>query len=353
MFTACTTRDWSVVAFQGRMLCLLALLLCSGACLADKTDVVHLKNGDRVTGEVKNLDRGILEFSTDHMGTVYIEWSEIQEIVSETGQVVELTNGQRFYGPLTKPESEEMVLVDTRQGAVGVSALDVMAMYPVEASLWDRLDLSANVGFSWDKGSRVGKYNVGLDAEYRDPRFVTRASLMSELTTQEGREDSSRSAADASHLVFRQNKRYHALFGNLERNDALGIDLRTLAGAAYGIMPFRSPRSRFGLAAGLAVNHEIPSGGTSETNLEAVGAIDFDYFKYSDPERSLHSYLRVFPSITDAGRWRAAFVTDFRLELVADLFWKLYVYGSYDSDPVSSEGASSDYGINSSLGYSF
>lgn len=353
MFTACTTRRWSFVSFQGRMVCLMALLLFSGACQAEKTDVVRLKNGDRVTGEVKSLDRGILEFSTDHMGTVYIEWSDIQEIVSATGQAVELTNGQRFYGPLAKPGNEEMMLVNTEQGTVGVSTLDVIGMYPVEAGIWDRLDLSADLGFSWDKGSSVGKYNVGVDAEYRDPRFITRASLMSELTTQEGRDDSSRSAANAEHLVFRQNKRYHGFFGNMERNDELGIDLRVLAGAGYGAMPIRSQRSRFAIGAGLAVNHEIPSGGNSETNLEAVGSLDYSYFKYSDPERSFRSNLRVFPSITDAGRWRSTFVTDFRLELVADLFWKLYVYASYDSDPVSAEGASSDYGINFSLGYNF
>ena len=93
--------------------------------------------------------------------------------------------------------------------------------------------------------------------------------------------------------------------------------------------------------------------GDAETNLEAVGMLTYDYFKYSDPERSLRSNLRVFPSLTDAGRWRATFDTDFRLELVSDLFWKLTFYASYDSDPLSSEGASSDYGATSSLGYKF
>jgi len=353
MFTACTSRHWLVVAFRGRMLCLMALLLFSGACQAEKTDVVYLKNGDRVTGEVKSLDRGILEFSTDHMGTVYIEWSDIQEIVSATGQAVELTNGQRFYGPLGKPENEDMLLVNTEQGTVGVNADDVILMYPVEAGFWDRLDVSASLGFSWDKGSRVGKYNVGLDAEYRDPGFITRAAFSSEVTSQENSDDTSRTVFDASHLVFRQNKRYHVFFGNLESNDELGIDLRTLVGVGYGAMPIRSQRQRFMIGLGLAVNHEMPVAAASEPNLEEVGSVAYNYFKYSDPERSLNSRLQVFPSLTDAGRWRLGFDTDFRLELVADLFWKLDVYASYDSDPISSEASSSDYGITSSLGYNF
>jgi hypothetical protein len=63
--------------------------------------------------------------------------------------------------------------------------------------------------------------------------------------------------------------------------------------------------------------------------------------------------LRVFPSLTDSGRWRASFDTNFRLEFVEDLFWNLDFYASYDSDPISIEGSTSDYGITSSLGYKF
>ena len=77
------------------LLFLLLLLVCSPA-RAEKTDVVYLNNGDRITGEAKSLERGKLEFKTDHMGTVYIEWEDIAEIISTTGQSVELANGQRF-----------------------------------------------------------------------------------------------------------------------------------------------------------------------------------------------------------------------------------------------------------------
>jgi hypothetical protein len=107
------------------------------------------------------------------------------------------------------------------------------------------------------------------------------------------------------------------------------------------------------VGAGFDVNREIPVEGDTEDNLEAVGMVTYDYFKYTNPERSFKSNFRVFPSLTQFGRWRATFDMDFRLELVSDLFWKLYFYTSYDSDPLSSEAASSDYGVTSSLGYRF
>jgi len=338
---------------SSKILLLLLLIAFGTSAWAAKTDIVVLKNGDRITGEVKTLERGKLTFSTDTMGTVYIEWEDIQEVFSTVGQAIELTNGQRFYGPLAKAENEEMMTVKTEQGPVGLSTTDIVAMYPVEASFWDRLDVSADLGFAWDKASSVGKYTIGLKSELRNPRFINRNTFTSEITTQEGRDDTTRAAFDALHLVFHQDKRYHAFFGTAESNDELGIDLRVLAGAGYGAVPIRSQRSWLSIGAGLAVNHEIPVEGESEDNLEAVGMVTYDYYKYSEPERSFTTNLRVFPSLTDFGRWRATFDLDFRLELVKDFFWKLNFYSSYESDPISEEASSSDYGVTSSLGYKF
>jgi hypothetical protein len=173
------------------------------------------------------------------------------------------------------------------------------------------------------------------------------------VTTQEGRDDTSRVNFDAVNLRFRENKRYSALYGSVESNDELGVDLRVLVGAGYGAMPIRSQRSRFTIGLGLAVNHEIPVDGEKQLNLEAVGQSSYDYFKYSDPERSLSSSLSIFPSLTDSGRWRANFNTNFRLELIADFFWGLNAYASYDNKPLSDQASTSDYGITSSLSYKF
>jgi len=287
------------------------------------------------------------------MGTLYIEWSEIRDLVSKTGQSVELTNGERFYGSLEKPASPEMLMVKTEQGPVGISLPDVVSMYPVEAGFWQRLDLTARLGFSWDKGSNVGKYNFGFDAIYRLPHSITRANFSSEITTQQTADSTTRASLSADHSIFLPNKKFHSYFGNLERNDELGIDLRALLGAGYGWVPVRSQKNWFSLAAGLDVNREVPVTGGSETNLEAVGMLVYEYFQYDSPERSFKVNFLVFPSLTDPGRWRASFSTDFRYEMVSDLFWNLSFYADFDSAPISAEAATSDYGVISSLGYKF
>ena len=70
-------------------------------------------------------------------------------------------------------------------------------------------------------------------------------------------------------------------------------------------------------------------------------------------ERSFKVNFTVFPSVTDFGRWRAHLSSDFRFEIVSDLFWMMDFYADYGSAPISSEGATSDFGVISSLGYKF
>ena len=336
-----------------QMLITLMLMTFSSLVYAERTDVVYLKNGDRVTGEIKSLYRGRLEFKTDHMGTLLIDWEDIREIVSDIAQSVELTNGQRFFGQLNKPENLETVAVKTEQGAVTLSTHDITNMYPVDAGFWQRLDLSFKLGFNWDKSSDVGKYNLGADAIYRHPDYVTRAGFSTELTTQSERETTTRANLNASHLVFKPNKRFRSYFGSMDHNDNLGINLRILAGAGIGWIPIRSNRNWFSLMVGLDVNHEIPSEGNEETNLEGVLGASYEYFKFAIPKKSFKSELTVYPSITGGKRVRAEFKTNFDIEIVRDFFWVMGFYTSYDSDPISRNAETIDYGINSSLAYKF
>lgn len=332
---------------------LLLLFVNLDLLAAPKTDIVVLKNGDRVTGEIKSLLRGQLELSTDHMGTILIEWEHVDEVLSNTGQSIELTNGTRFFGTLEKPKAQSFVRINTQDGAIGVASDDIINMYPVEAGIWDRLDASARLGFAWDKSSKVGKYSVGLDGSWRDPQFITRANFQTDITTQEEIDDSQRTVFNLNHMRFLQNKWFRGLFGNLESNDELGIDLRTLAGAGYGWIPIRSQRTLLTLMAGVAVNREIPDEGDTDTQLEAVGSLVWDYYMFSYPERNIAVTFSIYPSLTDTGRYRANLDTVMKIELVKDLYFDITAYASYDNRPVSETAAQSDYGITSGLGYNF
>ncbi len=129
------------------VLLLIIFLIGSLTAYADeKTDIVILKNGDRVTGEIENLEAGILELKTDSMGTVYIEWRFISELISDRNLSVENVDGSRWLGQLQKPVDGDHIVVYTDQGPVELSSDEVVAVWPVAATFLDKMDLSTSLG---------------------------------------------------------------------------------------------------------------------------------------------------------------------------------------------------------------
>ena len=58
---------------------LLALLL-PRAAQARKTDTIHLFNGDKLVGEIQDLQPGLLRVKTDYMASMHIEWDRIRTL---------------------------------------------------------------------------------------------------------------------------------------------------------------------------------------------------------------------------------------------------------------------------------
>ena len=101
---------------------------------------------------------------------------------------------------------------------------------------------------------------------------------------------------------------------------------------------------------------ESEPGTTGQSRKESVeGMLGVDYSRYifDDPTVDLSVSLYAFPSITQSDRTRAQFDVYLRWELINDLFWELSYYNTYDSDPPSGSESTSDYGIVTSIGYSF
>ena len=72
----------------------------------DKTDIIWLANGDRFTGEIKQLLHGKLQLKTDSAGTLSIEWDDIARIESNFQFQFERTDGTRITGRIGESTDE-------------------------------------------------------------------------------------------------------------------------------------------------------------------------------------------------------------------------------------------------------
>jgi hypothetical protein len=135
----------------------------------DKTDVVILKNGDHVTGEIKSLQRGRLSLSTDSMGTVAIEWEDIEQVTSQWVFEVETETGLRTFGslaPTAEPETMEIIGESSRNT---LNQTSVVRLTQIEASIWAQLEGYVDLGFSFLRANRAKEWTLGGEVKTRDP----------------------------------------------------------------------------------------------------------------------------------------------------------------------------------------
>jgi len=335
-------------------------LVLIGPLLASaNTDVVVFDNGDRLTGEIKSLERGRLRFKTDATDTISIEWDNVAFLSSDQNIQVETFDGRRYLGQLKLSPAVRKVNVQLGDEYVELDATSVVLLTPIEDKGFERLDGDITAGYNFAKADSVEQTNLGLSIEFRGEERSLGLDINSSISNSNQNESSQRHTANAGYKRFYSNRWYYAGSLSATRNDELGVDLRSSVGGGGGRIVAQSNHSRLLVEGGLLLTHENLTQDESgfdppdEDTVEAYLGMDWDWFRYDSPELDLSSSLEIIPNLTNWGRVRGEFDVTLKWEIIRDLFWQLSFYESYDSDPVSEGASQNDYGITTSLGYSF
>ena len=342
---ACIAHAWPIAA---------AILLASPATARDKTDVIEVINGDRIKGEIVTLEYGKLKFKTDSLGTIYIEWPDVVSVDSRYSFYVESVGGRRHFGALSPGSESGTVAVTSGTSLTTLAIASITRVDQVEQGFWDRIDGSFSVGFNYAKSTEISVTSVRANARYRSELHVASVTADYNSTTDSGGQSNNRLLLGYTHQYLRPRGRFWIGGSSFERNEELGLDGRLQVAAGYGRYVRQTSFSEIGVYGGIALNQEWLRGDTgSQQTIEAILGSNWRIFRFSDPETSLTSAFVVYPGLTEWGRIRTDLNVSLRRELIEDLFFDLSLYHSFDSEPPTEEAAKDDYGVVTSLGYSF
>lgn len=337
-----------------RLATYLVLLCLMPVAQAAKTDVVVLINGDAVTGEVKSLEFGELRYSTDSMGTVSIEWEEVVSLESDQDLQVEVAAGTRYFGNLVPASSDGMIAVGRGENIRELAMLNVVRITPIDTDekIWQRMEGSVSFGFDTDKASDVTSAYLNGNVRYRTRTYLLGFDVNSSVTNQPGAPTTENRVLGLSYQRFRPNRWYTDWFGSTEKNDAQGIDQRLTAGAGLGRYLVQSNSNQFSVLAGLVATRETFIGTDPETT-NAEGKIEVKFLhRRLEPSSDISFTTNYYPRLEDPGSFRSDSNLNLRREFIDDLFLDLSVYYRYLSDPPVG-AVKEDYGVTTSLGYSF
>jgi hypothetical protein len=318
---------------------------------ADKVDVITFKNGDRLTCEIKNLDRGTLEISTDPLGSVNVHWGEVTAVESPRAFEVQVSSGFEYYGTM-RPAAGGRVAVADGGTEVTLDLADIIRLTAIGSTVWNRVDGSVDSGFSFAQANLETHLTANASAMYRGRKYTSSVTYGSNITTREDVDRTFRSDLGVSGARLLRDRWYLLAWSAVEQNDELSLDLRLLGAGGFGRDVVHTNFRLWSVFTGLSYTHEQFAGEPAEGSLEAAAGIQFDFFTPMDDDFDISNRLVSYYRLGGGGRVRLNLQSAYRHELFKDFYWSLNGFDTFDGDPPEGQKRN-DFGVSLTFGYKF
>lgn len=332
-----------------------AAALAGGASplLGQKTDTLIVRNGDVWTGEIKEFQRGKVEFSTDAAGTIYVKWTRV--LTAETDKIFEITleDGSSHFGSLAFGDEPDQIRVVIDRDTFVVATQQIVRMQRIKESFWKRLDGNIDLGLDFTQQSGKTDFSFGTEVKYKKDKNNLKFDLSTTFSRQEDTDDISR--LNTSFLYLREFGHRWFYSGTLgaEQNSQLSLDIRGSAGGLAGRFFVESNKVILLSGLGLSYARERFTGQEGDNAFQGLFLTDFEFFSWGGLDTDLSSRLIVIPVINQGGRWRISFITSFKREIVSDFYFNVSINEQFDSQPPTEDTEKNDLSITTSFGWSF
>ena len=328
---------------------------------AQKTDVIKLVNGDEITGEIKGVSFGKLDYSTDDAGRLSVKWTKVLRVTSVHYFEVEVSSGLKYFGQLKAGAEDGEVVVELERAdtlAIG----RIVRIVPLSSRFIDRLQAYLDAGFSLAKANKATTLNVNTELEYRTSRWGTRVTGSSYFQKQADTERSTRNSGSVVAQRFFPHRWQAVLLMGLEQNDQLGLIVRGTIGGGAGYMVKQTNSTTLQLGAGMVVTRERfalsdttagASPDTLKSNLEALVTATWNAFRLDTPKLDFSTQVNAFPSVTTLGRVRGEVTVRIKYEILKDFYVGANFTDNFDSKPPEASASKNDFVTSITVGWSY
>lgn len=346
---------------KSRALLLGCMILAPHALLADRnTDVIVMRNGDRMTGNIKSLDGGILSVRLDYVeGTISVDWLKVARLETNKLFVVFTADGASYEGRLLTTETAAgqpvRLQVTTVAGKrVEVERSQIVRMSQTSDTFHERLNGNVDLGVIYSKGNQATQYNLGTGIEYLRERWAANLTYNSSLSSSRGSTTSTRNQLGVrSYRLLPWRNYFYEGVGNFLQSSVQGITLQTTLGGGLGYLFKDTNRARISVLGGLAwqgTNYKASASQGPQNIAAGLVVAEARFFRFRKTNLDLSASL--IPAFSDPGRVRFNTNASYYLRLFRNLDWNLSFYGNWDTQPPSGLSGS-DYGSSAGLSWKF
>jgi Protein of unknown function, DUF481 len=334
------------------------LLLAAPLFSREDTDVIVMKNGDRLTGKIKGLNAGVLYISLPYiLGTSEVEWEKVARLESTQLFLVRTEDGLMYTGKLATTNTPgtrplEIQIAQTSGKEVVIDSSRIIQMNMTSEKFFQRFNGSINSGIVYSKGNESTQYSLGTEITYPRERWGAAASVNSTLSSSSGASASTRNQFDFSVFrLLRWNNWFYDGLGTFLQSSEQGIIAQGTFGGGVGRYLKNSNTARISLLAGLAwQNTAYEKDIAAEHLASCMVAANLQFFRFNKTTASVTAAL--FPALSEPGRVKFNTNATYYLKIRGNLSWNVSFYGSWDNRPPAGLSGS-DYGTSSGLSLTF
>ncbi len=325
-------------------------LLAVSVNVSAQVDSVIFNTHDYVVGEIKNMQRGILQVETDYSDSDFkIEWDKTKEIYTVSQFLIALSNGEQYFGTIESQGDSIIQIITQMLDTIDVRNKDIVYLSSYDDKFLDRFSASISLGFDMAKARNLKQITTRSSVGYKAEKWNAGASFYNLTSTQDETEDINRQEADVSFNYLLPYKLYGIATVSYLSNTEQSIDSRINAQIGVGRYLVQSNRMDWGLKLGLNRNIEYYTNDTEDRqSWEGYFGTEYNIFDLGDLDLLLS--IMAYPSFTEAGRWRSDSKFDIKYEFPLDFFIKMGVSVNYDNRPAD-DAPETDYVFNISLGW--
>jgi len=338
-----------------------AVFLASPLFGREKSDVIVMKNGDRITCEIKGLRSNTLYISVDYiLTTLSVDWTKVDHLQSKQLFLVRTQDGTVYTGALSTPETSggrpmQIEILEAPDEKVALDRKQVVLMNETASNFWQRLNGHIGTGFTYSKGNDSTQYNLNSDINYPRERWSAEARYSSNLTSNSGASTSTRNeVAFSAQRLLRWNNWYYTGVIDILQSSVQGIQLQSTFGAGIGRIIKNTGSTSLTVYGGFAwqrisYNQAVLPSLTQQVTSGLIGS-SLKLFRF---DRTTLTFNATFlPAVSDPGRMHFNLDTSYYVKLWGKLDWNFTFYGNWDNRPPPGF-SSSDYGTTSGLSLTF
>jgi len=327
----------------------------------EKSDVLVMRNGDRLTCEIKSLSADVLYVSLDYaLGTVSIDWFKVDHLESSQLFVVKTEDGYVYSGTLSMPKTTgerpvSIEVLDSRGGTVELPRTEVSRMDQEFQKFWQRFNGRVGLGAIYNKGNESTQYNLTSDVDYARERWAASVSYDSTLSSSTGTSPSSRNQIDASaYRLLRWNNWYYKGTGSFLQSSVQDIDLQSTFAGGVGRYLKNTNHAGITLTAGIAYQRITYGQTVVAAPAENVTSawISSQVKLYQFDRTNLTVTANLLPALSDPGRVHFNLNTSYYIKIWSKLNFNISFYGNWDTRPPRTFSGS-DYGTSTGLNWTF